>query len=934
MQYEFEHNEIVLEENLEVSSPASRALKIKNRGPKYEVLNQGDRKIFRWSSKHLTRNKENDEEDEGNAWKQARGLADNPDVLLSSFTSWDELAHWYDNLQQERVKPTPEIKEKAAQLAKDAPDDNARLKAIYEYVSTKYRYIGIDLGMSRYQPHFASEVMDNGYGDCKDKHTLLASLLLSAGFKVHPALINSGAEIDPDVPSPGQFNHVITVVDRPSGRLWLDTTPEVAPFGFLLASIRGKHALIVLGDSPSELVMTPALPELKSSQTFEMKASLDDHGTLNGDAVRTIQNSDVEVLFRLGFRSLPMPKWKDLVQRISYGSGFGGDVSDVNASSPEEISKPFRMSYKYTRKSYSDWENGRISPPLPVMFLPDIKEGKKPSTPTWLGVPGEITFKSSVILPKGYTLEVPKNVDVKEDFAEYHATYGLSGNTFTTERRLTFTVQEVPIASHEKYAAFRKVVIDDRDVLIAVRSSSKDGQTPSTNSDATGQTAANDIWRAVWALPNSSDSVAAQYETEARTAMSNNDMEGSVAALRSAVDKDPKFTRAWLLLGSMLSGRGQADAAIEAYRSATKTAPDEPVCYKLLGYTLQTFGKFDDAVSAWKMMIKLAPADSAGPSNLGETFMRLKRYSDAVPAFVTAVKLAPKSVNVHMLLARAYLDIGDTGSARETFGEVLKLDSSPVVLNNVAWELAEKNLDLDSAKDYAQKAVQAEEETSAKTDIGHIGTSELRQAQVLATFWDTLGWVYFRQNEFPLAEKYLTAAWRVSQSAVTGEHLGRLYEKQGNKPAALHLYQLAHSAAPLRVGIRPQTMSYVQETSEDADADLKRLGGKPDPAKAVTELNDMRTVQLPRMVEGTATAQFYVVLGPGRKVDAKFESGKESLKSAEKFLRTANFKFVFPDEGPERIARQGFVSCYPYGGCSIVLTMPSTAVALPPSLVP
>jgi len=36
--------------------------------------------------------------------------------------------------------------------------------------------------MARYQPHAATEVLHNQYGDCKDKHTLLAALLGAEGM--------------------------------------------------------------------------------------------------------------------------------------------------------------------------------------------------------------------------------------------------------------------------------------------------------------------------------------------------------------------------------------------------------------------------------------------------------------------------------------------------------------------------------------------------------------------------------------------------------------------------------------------------------------------------------------------------------------------------------------------------------------------------------
>ena len=66
-------------------------------------------------------------------------------------------------------------------MTKGLKTDDDKIHAIYNFVSLKYHYIGLDFGIGRYQPHAADDVLDNGYGDCKDKHTLLASLLKAVG---------------------------------------------------------------------------------------------------------------------------------------------------------------------------------------------------------------------------------------------------------------------------------------------------------------------------------------------------------------------------------------------------------------------------------------------------------------------------------------------------------------------------------------------------------------------------------------------------------------------------------------------------------------------------------------------------------------------------------------------------------------------------------
>ena len=216
-------------------------------------------RTYTWKTFNLKGKVQTDEEKTETLVQQMRGKLPQTDVRLTSFQGWDEVGRWYNELQKDRIKPTPEIEAKAKELTQGLTDDDARLRAIYRYVSTQFRYIGVSFGIGRYQPHDATEVLGNQYGDCKDKHTLLAALLGAIGIKVYPALIDIGHDADPDVPSPLQFNHVVSVVPRGKDLIWLDTTAEVAPFGFLYSPLLNKHALLMTDDKPAELVPTPKI---------------------------------------------------------------------------------------------------------------------------------------------------------------------------------------------------------------------------------------------------------------------------------------------------------------------------------------------------------------------------------------------------------------------------------------------------------------------------------------------------------------------------------------------------------------------------------------------------------------------------------------------------------------------------------------------------
>src|SRR5208282_1161302 len=216
-------------------------------------------RVYAWTYSKLQSAKEPGS-DQKKQTESARGLLPPPDVQISSFQDWEEVGRWYWNLQKDRIEPTSAIRSKAAELTKGMKDDAAKLQALYSFVSTQYRYIGIAFGIGRYQPHAAEDVLTNNYGDCKDKYTLLASLARASGITLYPALINSGWKLDPEVPSPAQFDHVIGYLPQGKDAVWLDTTPEVAPFGYLVARLRDKQALVMSGDKSTQLVTTPADP--------------------------------------------------------------------------------------------------------------------------------------------------------------------------------------------------------------------------------------------------------------------------------------------------------------------------------------------------------------------------------------------------------------------------------------------------------------------------------------------------------------------------------------------------------------------------------------------------------------------------------------------------------------------------------------------------
>lgn len=918
--YTFTRDAVLLHEQLEVTVPRDRAIQCKSPGSKPTITESGAYRVYTWSNSSLVLETKDKPADQAKTnWEQARGRFPQPDVQLSSFQSWDEVGRWYRGLQADRVKPTPEITAKAAELTKGAADDDAKLRAIYKYVSNQFRYIGIAFGVGRYQPHFAAEVLANQYGDCKDKHTLLAALLDTVGIKADPVLINTEREMDPEMPSPSQFDHVITLIPRGSANLWMDATPEVAPFQYLMPQLRDKHALVLWDDKPATLVLTPVVSTFTAKQSFNMEARLDNSGTLTGSTELTMRG-DLEFVFRSAFRVTPMPQWKELTQRISQSMGFAGEVSDVSVSPPDKTDEPLRITYKYVRKEFGDWPNRRILAPSPYFGLSLMSDDLASLlVPFWLGQPVDVVSHTQLQIPIGYTLTAPSAIHLKRPFASFDATYRFNNGQFIADRRLRILTSELNKPDFPDYKNFCKIVQDDYGSFVQLVSA--------RSAPAEIQAAANTamIFSSIRGLPESSNEEALRFESDAHEAFGRQDPQNAVTLLYRAVAADPKFVRAWATLGLYLISTRQFDPGMDAFTKAIAADPREAATQKLYALALTNASKFEEAVPIWQAFIRLVPEDAEGPANLGFALTQLKRYDEAEHALESAVELDPDSAKYQLLLGSAYLHTGKDAKADAAYQKLLDLDLPLQMLDQTAYDMAENEDTPLVALKLAQKSVQTLEEASKELNLDNLQPGDEDLAVKLASSWATLGWVQQRLGKSDDAEKTLLASWKLTQNGVAAAHLCEVYIVQNKTQLAQQMCLFARNRLPME----QHALQYrVPDLMEKNNARLERIAAgstKTYNMHTIDQVINMRDFKLPRVYAGTATAQFFVLFefdaqaGYFRVRDAQYIAGSEKLKTAGQSLTKLMPNFSSPDGNPLRIVRRGTIICGEPSGCEFML---------------
>ena len=846
-------------------------------------------------------------------------------MQLTTFANWADVGAWYGGLQKDSLQVTPAIQAKAAELTKGLKTDDEKIRALYNFVALRFHYIGLDFGIGRYQPHSADDVLDNAYGDCKDKHTLLATLLKAVGIDAWPVLIHASRKLDPDVPSPAQFNHVITVVPSGGKYIWLDTTPEVAPYELLTITLRDKQALVIPSDKPPLLMLTPANPPFPDEQRYTSEGKLDATGTFTGH-VEQLYRGDVEVALRIGFRQLSQSQWKEGVQRFSYGLGFGGDVSNVTITPPDETDKPFLISYDYVRKNYGDWDDHQTTPPMPPnLGIESTKDSKKPQESVLLGAPGEIVFKSKLELPKGYSVTAPAGVDLVEPYAEYHATSKVQDGALISSRRLVVKESEVPLANWESYRDFGKAVSDNEWKQIPLNS-------PGT--------------ALAGAVVGTID-LRLKFD-EASQALQKGDRSRARELLEEVIRSDPKYPLAHLNLGALLMMENKTKEGLAEFSKEQEVNPGEVRAFQVPASYLTFMNRKDEAIEDWRKVLKLDPKNHDAALRLSGLLTSQDKPAEAAVVLEDAVKETPDSQSLKEALGVAYLRSGQIEKGLPYVQAIADKANDALTLNNLAYELAESKTHLDLALDYGEKSLHKLEQKSMN-DIAadDTGTEVTYQFSMV---WDTVGWIYFQRGDAAKAESFVRASWVLAQQGVVGEHLGEIYEKLGKKTEAAHAYELAMAASftpvpvsvpngPVRMALSPSNAGAGQSQYNEILARYEKLTGKkpsteihrkPNGEWTMTpaeELSRMRLLKLGKVATVSGAAEFSVVFTSGRVESVRYVSGDEALEPFSDKLKAVRFPVEFPAGSPAKILRVVEVSCHSVEGCNAVLELPDKAEA-------
>jgi hypothetical protein len=221
--------------------------------------------------------------------------------------------------------------------------------------------------------------------------------------------------------------------------------------------------------------------------------------------------------------------------------------------------------------------------------------------------------------------------------------------------------------------------------------------------------------------------------------------------------------------------------------------------------------------------------------------------------------------------------------------------SDPKIKNGVAYGLANNGDHLADAQTLAEQAVQSEEQTAAEVVPGG-GAKAFAETSLLASFWDTLGWVYCRQGKQEKAEAYLLAAWELKPNPETGYHLGRVYEAELRPKEAIKFYKMSLS------GKNPPAR---QDFFQTQLAKLGEQDAQPLPLEMTTPLPFFDAP--PQADDRIAVVD--ILISDGQPPTVSVLQGDPKLQQSISRAIQAALAKDLPDQGPEKVLRRARLSC-------------------------
>lgn len=377
-------------------------------------------------------------------------------VNVSTFSTWNDVGAWFWGLSKDQFDADDEVRKKALEITRGKTDELEKVRAVYDYVVQRTRYVALEFGIDGFRPRRCVQTLARGWGDCKDKATVIVTLLRELGIEANFVLIRTRlrGDANPEPPSYAFFDHAIAYV--PKFDLFLDGTAEYTGMNELPAFDRQALGLIVKPGGEAKLVRLPDPAADLTVRKRTIELSVADTGPSTIEA-RVETTGAIASEWRQRFHAIGTQRAR-VTEEL--GAEFGGltlaqGQAGLEVNDLEDVEQPVRIRFKGKSSSMSRTNGSDLAFSVaPVNSLVATLAALSTRQhdvrlPFAHGYDDEWTVR----IPGGHTVrQTPTDRHIASPYGRLDLTSEVSGGKALIKVKLRLDKTRIPAA---EYAAFR-----------------------------------------------------------------------------------------------------------------------------------------------------------------------------------------------------------------------------------------------------------------------------------------------------------------------------------------------------------------------------------------------------------------------------------------------------------------------------------------------
>ncbi|HEX7287474.1 MAG TPA: DUF3857 domain-containing protein [Candidatus Angelobacter sp.] len=402
-----------------------------------------------------------------------------------SYRTWRDFGDWYSHLIAGVRDASPALQAKVQELAPPNQPSLERIRSLARFAQKDIRYVAIEIGIGGYVPHPAGQVFSNRYGDCKDKVTILGSMLSQIGVKSYYVLVHTSRGIyNEKTPPTMGFNHVVLAIQLPEGNnaaampaeyqhaklgrlLIFDPTSTVVPLGEIPASEQDNYGLLVTDDGGELIHMPLSRPELNRI-TRTAHLALQPDGAIKGE-VKEVRTGSQAAYGRYTFTHQTDKERRKILEEFLAKMIGSFHLDSVEADNLDDIEKDLVIRYRFTADHYArkiGQEELAVRPRVLGEKLGALDTPKARQYPYEFEAPTLQTDMFEFSLPEGYTVSgLPPAAKASFAFGEYTSRIEHDGQALKYSREYKINATRIPAERIGELAKFfQEINRDERNM--------------------------------------------------------------------------------------------------------------------------------------------------------------------------------------------------------------------------------------------------------------------------------------------------------------------------------------------------------------------------------------------------------------------------------------------------------------------------------------